>query len=166
MNTVNINNFDFLYSELSKYKIQPFDIENLKKYFQKKQGWIYVSQNASFPEYKIGRTSKTPWERAKTLSTAGLLHDYEVLFALPVKNSIIMERRVHEILKKYRFNKTKELFHCKLEIAVKAVELAYHEEKDILSKTFRDKFFEEDLEFLEYSWLQDGFGYINLEDDF
>lgn len=155
METVKITNFDFLYNENSKYHIQPFDILNIKKYFEQKKGWIYISKNKAFPEIKIGRTSKTPWERAKTLSTSGLLHDYEVLFALSVKNSFIAEKQVHVLLKKHRIKKNKEFFLCNLDIAIKAVEKVYNDEINILKKTFKENFFEENLEFLDYKWIND-----------
>lgn len=154
MNTVKITNFDFLYDEINNYNIQPYDIENLQAYFKKRKGWIYISKNASEAAFKIGRTTKSPWERAKTLSPAGVLHDFEVLFALPVYQNVIVEQLVHRILKKYRVKSSKEFFLCNLEIAAKAVEQAQQEEKNILSKTFNDSFFEEDISLMDTSWIR------------
>lgn len=153
MSAIRLTNFDFLYDEINHYSLQPYDVDNLKSYFLKKQGWIYISKSKSDPSFKIGRTSKTPWERAKSLSGAGVLNDFEVLFALPVKNSIIVEKYVHNLLKKYRVKSSKEFFLCTLEIAAKAVEEAQMEEKKVLSRTFQDIFFEESISLLTPYWI-------------
>lgn len=80
-------NYDKLFDENFSYKISSVrELEELKKYFKKKKGWIYINKTEDNVYLKIGRTAKHPLERAKSLSSTGVLSAYEVLFSLPVFN--------------------------------------------------------------------------------
>jgi hypothetical protein len=144
-------NYDKLYDENCVYRLQGKDVPELIKYFKKKQGWVYIAKSKDNNHLKIGRTGKSPIERAKTLSPAGVLNDYEIFFSLKVFNQFWAETSIHNKLKRFRVKALKEFFAVNEEEAIKAFESTYQEEIKILNKFFDTKMVSEDLDLLEYS---------------
>ena len=63
---------------------------------------LYCLSNPSMPGlYKIGRTSKTPEERAAQLFTTGVAEPFVVEIAKKVNNAAEKERDLHRILEEY-----------------------------------------------------------------
>lgn len=143
--------FDNLFDEKFNGTIQAKDSEKLKDYLLKKQGWIYIAYSQNEELLKIGRTGKNPLERAKTLSTTGVVHDYQILFALEVFNQFIAERKVHHKLKKFRFSSKKEFFSVKREVAIAALEKICAEETQLLQRFLNTSIIKEDIDLLEYA---------------
>lgn len=143
-------NFDKLFDKTYDYRLRSEDIEPLKNYLQKKKGWVYIATTEDHAHFKIGRTAKTPSIRAKTLSTAGVFNDYEMVFALDFFNAVIAERNVHKALAKYRLSNHKEFFQASQELVVKAVEQEYQKEKLLLARFFQTEPVREDLEVLSH----------------
>jgi hypothetical protein len=144
-------NFDNLYDEKCVYRIQDKDIPKLKQYFQKKQGWVYIAKSKDNSQLKIGRTGKNPLIRAKTLSSAGVLNDYEIFFSLKVFNQFLAEASIHTKLKRFRSKADKEFFQVNEQVAIQAFEATYDEEIKLLSRFFNTEMIKEDLDLLEYA---------------
>lgn len=144
-------NFDNLYDEKCVYKLQNKDIPTLKQYFQKKQGWVYIAKSKDNSQLKIGRTGKNPLVRAKTLSTAGVLNDYEIFFSLKVFNQFLAETSIHTKLKRFRSKAHKEFFLVNEQVAIQAFEATYDEEIKLLSRFLNTDMIKEDLDLLEYA---------------
>lgn len=117
---------DFYYNE-KNIILQNTDQEHLKSYFFKKKGWLYIMANEDHNFLKIGRTTKTPMKRAKSLSNTGVLTDYEVLFSLPSLNQVITEKELFSRLKKYRVQG--EFFNCNINTAIKEMNYVITHEK-------------------------------------
>ena len=75
-----------------------------------KRGWVYIARNSASPSgaLKIGRTSKSPFERMATLGTAGVEGSYELLHAVAFVHSHWAEQAVHAALASHR--REKEFF--------------------------------------------------------
>jgi T5orf172 domain len=77
-------------------------------------GYIYIFQNKSFDSnlVKIGRTSRKPDVRVKELyrGASGVPEPFHVTFACQVSDCILAEKEIHNILKTYRRNKSREFF--------------------------------------------------------
>ena len=75
-----------------------------------KRGWVYIARNPSSPSgaLKIGRTSKSPFERRNTLLTAGVEGSYELLHAVAFVHSHWAEQAMHSALASHR--REKEFF--------------------------------------------------------
>ena len=75
-----------------------------------KRGWVYIARNpqSSSGALKIGRTSKSPFERMETLVTAGVEGSYELLHAVAFVHSHWAEQAIHSALVMYR--REKEFF--------------------------------------------------------
>lgn len=145
-------NYDKLFDDDFNYKISVIrETEDLKKYFKKKQGWIYIVKTDDNVYLKIGRTAKHPMERAKSLSSTGVLSSYEVLFSLPVFNQFIVESRIHKRLKKYRISK--EFFSVGIEIAIKTIEEECYKEKVMLERFLNTEIIKDDINLIEYAIL-------------
>jgi T5orf172 domain len=142
-------NWDKLYDPNQKVFIQFSDLSTIKEYFVQKQGFIYIAKSKNNNFLKIGRTSKNPMERAKTLSSTGVLHDYEILFSLQVFNQFIVEKQIHEKLKKYRISK--EFFSITEKIAIDTVQKFCQQEQTALNKYFDTTLLKEDLTLIEIS---------------
>lgn len=142
-------NNDKLFDSEFSYKIHPKDVARLKDYLIQKQGWVYIAYSKNNNLFKIGRTGKNPLFRAKTLSSSGVLHDYEILFSLKFFNQFIAEKNVHQSLKKYRINK--EFFAVSEELAIQTLDKEYQKEKTLLNRFFDTKMVEEDIELLEHA---------------
>ena len=65
-----------------------------------KRGWVYIATNekSSYGALKIGRTSKSPFERMQTLVTAGVEGSYKLLHAVEFVHSHWAEQAMHSIL--------------------------------------------------------------------
>ena len=85
-NVVRVN-FDDMFLDDVVMNIQPYEMESLGEYLKKKRGWLYIAKNPHVPHLKIGRTTKDPWTRAKTLSAAGILEDFEIIYSPNVNSS-------------------------------------------------------------------------------
>jgi hypothetical protein len=145
-------NYDKLFDENFSYKISSVrELEELKKYFKKKKGWIYINKTEDNVYLKIGRTAKHPLERAKSLSSTGVLSAYEVLFSLPVFNQFIVESKIHKRLKKYRVSK--EFFSVDINTAINIIEEECNKEIKNLSRFINTDMIKEDLDLIEYAIL-------------
>lgn len=87
------------------------------------EGYVYILTNSSFQDdyLKIGKTRKTPEERAKQLSsTTSVPTTFKVAYSHKFRDCNKAERNIHEKLSEYRINDDREFFRCNLEIAIKA----------------------------------------------
>lgn len=141
--------FDQLYQKECCYKIQQQDLKPLHNYFLKKMGWIYIAKTKSHHFLKIGRTSKNPIERAKSLSSTGVLHDYEIIFSLQVMNQYWAEQKAHLLLKPFRISK--EFFSTEIETAQLAFQKVILSEEQLLNRFIDVKIIKEDLSLIEYA---------------
>lgn len=143
-------NYDMLFEDNCVYKISvERESEELKKYLKKKKGWIYIVKTDDNVYLKIGRTAKHPMERAKSLSSTGVLSSYQVLFSLPVFNQFVVESKIHKKLKKYRISK--EFFSVDLDFAIKIIEEECNKENKNLKRFINTEMIKEDLELVEYA---------------
>lgn len=127
-------NFDKFYDELTKYTIQNNEIEDVQAYFKKKSGWVYIAKTEGLPYLKIGRTSKNPLFRAKTLSSTGVFNEYEIIYSLQFLNQFWGEKQTHQQLKKFRVQK--EFFAVDVEYAIKVIEQLNKSEEKLLNRFF------------------------------
>ena len=142
-------NYDALFESNCIYELKAKDVPYLKDYLIKKAGWIYIAHSKNNDLLKIGRTSKNPLIRAKTLSSTGVLHDYEILFSLNVYNQFLVEKKVHHKLKKYRVSK--EFFSVSKEAAILAIKEHYELEKKMLSRFLNLSVIDSDIDLLDTS---------------
>lgn len=142
-------NYDLLFDKTFMYTISKRDHEDLKSYFKKKKGWVYIAFSKDNNWLKIGRTGKNPLIRAKSLSQTGVFHDYEIIFSLPFFNQFLAEKKVHDKLKKYKISK--EFFSVDKEMAFKVIEEIFLEEEKALNRFFNIDTLKEDLDLLEYA---------------
>lgn len=133
------------------YRFKSVDVPSLLEYFQKKAGWVYIATSKDNNFLKIGRTGKDPMERAKTLSTTGVLNEYNIVFSLKVFNQFILEKNIHTSLKKYRVTQSKEFFNTSLSLAISAMEQEVVKEEKLLSEYFDLDMIKEDLNLLPYA---------------
>lgn len=65
-----------------------------------KRGWVYIARNpqSASGALKIGRTSKSPFERMSTLVTSGVEGSYELLHAVAFVHSHWAETSMHTAL--------------------------------------------------------------------
>ena len=93
-----------------------------------KKGFIYIMLNPSFPNLlKIGRTYKTPEERAKEMYTSGIPTPFIVAYKHEVGDCILVENLVHEKLSKKRNNYKREFFNIPEKEAIKAIQDVVHD---------------------------------------
>jgi len=89
-----------------------------------KSGKIYILRNSSLRKdvVKIGLTKRESERRATELSSAtGVPEKFEVLYEESVANCEKAEKKIHELLDKYRVSSNKEFFALPLKTAVRAV---------------------------------------------
>lgn len=127
--------FDILYNNKEFIQIKPEMYNHIIDYFNKKSGSIYLAISKNNDFIKLGRTGKNPLERAETLSTTGVLHDFDIPFSLPVLNQFWAEAMVHKKLKKYRVNK--EFFAVNRQFAIKIMTEVYELEEHLLKRYFK-----------------------------
>lgn len=127
-------NFDCFYDVNTKYTIQKNEIEEVQSYFKKKSGWVYIAKTESMPYLKIGRTSKNPFIRAKSLSSAGVINDYEIIYSLQFLNQIWAEKETHNKLKTFKFKK--EFFAVNTDYAIEVIKNLNSIEEKLLNRFF------------------------------
>ena len=95
-----------------------------KQFENKNAGFIYIMRNASFEKniFKIGLTTKTTKERAAQLSGTSVPDNFNLLNEWKVKDCKMAEKKIHEILDRYRVNPRREFFKIDLQEASKVVE--------------------------------------------
>ena len=75
------------------------------------EGYVYVLMSPAFPTLlKIGRTTKSPQERADELSTTGAPEKFVVVHSVLTKDCVLLEQSLHEYYKDKRYNKNREFF--------------------------------------------------------
>lgn len=145
-------NFDNLYKDDCTYVLRNEDIDPLKSYLAKKQGWIYIVKSHDNNFLKIGRTSKDPMTRAKSLSSTGVVHSYDVLFATPVFNQFWVETQIHRKLKNHRV--LKEFFLVSRDIAVQVIVEESQRELTLLNRFFDTNMVRQDLNLLDHAIIE------------
>lgn len=147
-------NFDLLFDEKFSGNFLSEDIELLQQYLINKKGWIYIATTKDHHLYKIGRTGKTPLERAKSLSSTGVLSSYEITFSLPFFNQFIAEKNIFQTLKKFRSQKGKEFFQVNKDVAIKAIEAEYKKQNKLLGRFLNTSVLEEDIQLVDFAIKQ------------
>lgn len=142
-------NFDDIFLTDTHVKIQPYELKNLSTYLSKKKGWVYIAKNPAYSHLKIGRTSKSPWIRAQTLSTAGILDNFEIVYAIEFMNAITAEKYTHHLLKKERVKNNKEFFNISLDNAILKVAETKSREIKNMERYFNGDIYQFDLSLLE-----------------
>lgn len=85
-------------------------------------GFIYIMSNPSMSGVvKIGKTTQSPFVRAKELSTTGVPQPFEVEWFQFVNNHDVLEREVHRFLSEYRVNNNREFFKIEIEACKRKV---------------------------------------------
>ena len=94
------------------------------------EGWIYVLINPTMQKNlpKIGKTTKSPEERAKELSSSsGMPMEYYVAYDVYVSDCSMAEKLIHKKLERYRFKRNREFFHLPLRQVIPVMEeIAHH----------------------------------------
>lgn len=117
-------------------------------FVQKRKGFLYVIEHPDrVGLLKLGRTSKDPFVRAKTLSTAGILGDFNVLWITEFANASWAEAQVHKSLSV--FNEGKEFFRVSLSQAKEVFINLSNKEDKLLEGLQKDILLSKDYE----SWL-------------
>lgn len=115
-------------------------------------GYVYVMSNEAMPGiYKIGCTSRSPWERAEELYTTGVPKPFIIEYCILIDSYQLLERRIHARLAKYNFNKEffkLDLKSCILELKSTAIELSSYKEK------YRSQHLRSQVEGWEYTYLR------------
>jgi hypothetical protein len=105
------------------------------------QGYIYILVNPAMQGVvKIGKTTRTPEDRAKELSVAtGVPFDFHVGYEKLVKDCDLAENLIQEKLKEKRTAKNREFFTLSLKEAIQAVaKIIDDEQLGISEKTMWD----------------------------
>lgn len=115
------------------------------------KGNVYVLSNKSLPEvYKIGITTRSPYERASELSTTGVPTSFEVEYYILVEDYDIIEKIIHRKLALESAGK--EFFRCKLEKCISAVRVEC-DKHYIYDEKFKDNVVKNSV--LEYEFFND-----------
>lgn len=86
-------------------------------------GFVYVLFNPSIPgKVKIGLTTGTSEDRAKSLYETGVADRFHVVYDELVRDCGLVEHLMHERFKGYRKNKTREFFEIPIKDAVRALQ--------------------------------------------
>lgn len=144
-------NFELLYDKNYSQAIPLHKADELRQFLQKKHGWVYIAKSTDPNNHllKIGRTGKSPYERAKSLSTTGVLYDYEIIFSLEVFNQYYVEKEIHKLLKKHRVGK--EFFSVTESAASQAAQKIANIEEELLGRFLDVKMLKDDLELVHYA---------------
>ena len=100
-----------------------FDPLDKRRREYRRIGWVYMLKNSAFkkPLLKIGRTARSPMERAHELGTAtGVPEGFELVYFVHVSNRNDAERDVHHALDRYRQSHKKEFFEVSLRTAIQS----------------------------------------------
>jgi hypothetical protein len=98
-------------------------LPGIPSYSRFELGWIYVLSNPEMPGIvKIGRTDRTPSERAAELSSAtGIPTPFTLLWEEPTGNPEAAESEIHRLLDDKRINSGREFFRIDSDSAINAV---------------------------------------------
>ncbi len=89
-------------------------------------GYIYVLSNPSMPGLlKIGRSKNGAKARAKELNTTGVPEPFEILGEAYICDMITTERNIHELLKEYRYNSSREFFKLTYKVCCELINNKY-----------------------------------------
>lgn len=86
-------------------------------------GYLYVLRNPAYPDLlKIGKTRRTPEDRAQELSAStGVPDAFHVVYQLEMPDCDIAERLTHEQLKDFRHKADREFFRVSEQTAISVV---------------------------------------------
>lgn len=90
-------------------------------------GYVYILMNASLRpnQYKIGKTTKLPEQRAREISTGtGVPQSFEVIYQEYVADCHRVEQLIHARLAEHRVSGRKEFFEVPLQEAIKIMHTA------------------------------------------
>lgn len=80
--------------------------------------YIYIAGNdVDVNLYKIGKTTKNPFERVRSLNTTGVAHQLHLKKYYIVTDSHVAEKLIHESLNNWRIRSDREFFSISLEYA-------------------------------------------------
>lgn len=80
--------------------------------------YIYIAGNdVDVNLYKIGKTTKNPFERVKSLNTSGVAHQLHLKKYYIVTDAHTAEKLIHESLSNWRIRSDREFFSINLEYA-------------------------------------------------
>ncbi|MBI3467232.1 MAG: GIY-YIG nuclease family protein, partial [Planctomycetes bacterium] len=83
-------------------------------------GHVYIMQNPALPGLlKIGRTTKTPQERARSLSGTSVPTDFTLVYSVYVRDCAAAERMIHAHLARYREKRNREFFRLPAKEAIR-----------------------------------------------
>jgi hypothetical protein len=129
------------------------DMQSLWQHAQRKRGWIYAAENACNPGLiKLGYTQKNPFERAKSLKTAGVVGSFTVINAYQMVDCLTAEIKVHGLLNEKR--EDGEFFRVAHGTAAKILQEVWRSEREMLS-LFQIDWLLHDADSKRF--LQDGF---------
>lgn len=87
---------------------------------EKRSGFIYVAASSSV-YHKVGMTRKQPEERIRSLNSAGVLHDLQLIMAYPVYD-VQIEKYIHQTLKQLTPYHHKEHFALPVNVISKVID--------------------------------------------
>jgi hypothetical protein len=95
------------------------------------KGFIYILMNPAFPSLiKIGRTTKSPKDRAIELSSTGTPDKFVVVHSAQTNDCISLELKLHLEFDKFRYSKNREFFEiAPVSVINRIEELISSEEK-------------------------------------
>lgn len=100
------------------------DLEKLNQYYNK-GSYVYVLVNSKYNFVKIGKASN-PQKRVKQINGAGVVSEWQLIYALPVENDYVVENFVHQYLSEFRKNSDqgsmREYFEVDPEYAIRVIE--------------------------------------------
>lgn len=99
-------------------------------FVQSRKGYVYIMQPPTSDLYKVGRTSKNPFVREKTLTTAGVIGEYRLKWCAEFANSSWAEAAIHTNLSTY--HDTKEFFKAPLDVLKETLEQQVKIEDNLL----------------------------------
>ncbi|BAZ93775.1 DNA polymerase elongation subunit [Thiohalobacter thiocyanaticus] len=85
-------------------------------------GFIYVLVNDSLPYLKVGKTQRSPEQRAAELSSTGVPTPYKVAYSRYVENCDQLELQIHRKLSSKRVSHNREFFTESLTNVVELIE--------------------------------------------
>lgn len=86
------------------------------------EGYVYILTNEAMPGLvKIGKTGRTPEQRASELYATGTPIQFEVFASVFSPNCADLERDIHEAFSEERVNAGREFFRCEAQNAAKVL---------------------------------------------
>lgn len=83
------------------------------------RGFVYVLTNSSYPRLvKIGKTSRSPEQRATELSGTGVPTPFVVSYSIEVDDMDSFEQHLHDHFSEFRYNKDREFFEIQSKTVV------------------------------------------------